>query len=183
VPAGIRHRYECGIDPLGEGWSQSQIRYAFLFVIFDVESVFLRTAVCVPEEVAAVGLMDRVGPLPKEAIADALGTVRATVYNRLRKLRESSGSSRLPVVEGSHDFPGVSLVPAEDVALRVGQRPIGTVPAVVILDLGFASDALFVGNGHRLCAASFKCESAAYSRHDDPVIRHGPRIRSPASST
>ena len=33
--------YECGIDPVGEGWSQSQIRYyvfGFLFVIFDVES-------------------------------------------------------------------------------------------------------------------------------------------------
>ena len=36
--------YECGIDPVGEGWSQSQVRYSiygFLFVIFDVESVFL----------------------------------------------------------------------------------------------------------------------------------------------
>ncbi len=36
--------YECGIDPVGENWSQSQIRYyvfGFLFVIFDVESVFL----------------------------------------------------------------------------------------------------------------------------------------------
>jgi NADH-quinone oxidoreductase subunit A len=36
--------YECGIDPVGGGWSQTQIRYyiyAFLFVIFDVESVFL----------------------------------------------------------------------------------------------------------------------------------------------
>ena len=36
--------YECGMDPVGEGWSQSQIRYyiyAFLFVVFDVESVFL----------------------------------------------------------------------------------------------------------------------------------------------
>jgi len=36
--------YECGVDPVGEGWSQSQIRYyifAFLFVIFDVEAVFL----------------------------------------------------------------------------------------------------------------------------------------------
>lgn len=36
--------YECGIDPVGVGWSQTQIRYyvyAFLFVIFDVESVFL----------------------------------------------------------------------------------------------------------------------------------------------
>ncbi|HVE63082.1 MAG TPA: NADH-quinone oxidoreductase subunit A [Mycobacteriales bacterium] len=36
--------YECGIDPVGIGWSQTQIRYyvfAFLFVIFDIESVFL----------------------------------------------------------------------------------------------------------------------------------------------
>src|SRR6266496_2411380 len=36
--------YECGIDPVGTGWSQTQVRYflyAFLFVIFDVESVFL----------------------------------------------------------------------------------------------------------------------------------------------
>ena len=36
--------YECGIDPVGQGWSQSQVRYyvyGFLFVIFDVESVFL----------------------------------------------------------------------------------------------------------------------------------------------
>ncbi|MFL5798710.1 MAG: NADH-quinone oxidoreductase subunit A [Actinomycetota bacterium] len=43
VPAKLT-TYECGMDPVGEGWSQSQIRYyiyAFLFVIFDVESVFL----------------------------------------------------------------------------------------------------------------------------------------------
>ncbi|MBV1894220.1 MAG: NADH-quinone oxidoreductase subunit A [Ilumatobacteraceae bacterium] len=36
--------YESGVDPLGSGWSQSQIRYyvfALLFVIFDVEAVFL----------------------------------------------------------------------------------------------------------------------------------------------
>ena len=41
---GKRKTYECGIDPVGEGWSQSQVRYyvyGFLFVIFDVESVFL----------------------------------------------------------------------------------------------------------------------------------------------
>ena len=41
---GKRTTYECGIDPVGENWSQSQIRYyvyGFLFVIFDVESVFL----------------------------------------------------------------------------------------------------------------------------------------------
>ncbi|MFN2557176.1 MAG: NADH-quinone oxidoreductase subunit A [Nitriliruptorales bacterium] len=36
--------YECGVEPAGSGWSQMNIRYyvfAFLFVIFDVESVFL----------------------------------------------------------------------------------------------------------------------------------------------
>ncbi len=36
--------YESGVDPIGTGWSQSQIRYYFfalLFVIFDVEAVFL----------------------------------------------------------------------------------------------------------------------------------------------
>ncbi|MGH9188560.1 MAG: NADH-quinone oxidoreductase subunit A [Acidimicrobiales bacterium] len=36
--------YECGVDPVGSGWSQSQIRYyifALLFVMFDVEAVFI----------------------------------------------------------------------------------------------------------------------------------------------
>jgi NADH-quinone oxidoreductase subunit A len=36
--------YESGVDPVAFGWSQSQIRYyvfALLFVIFDVEAVFL----------------------------------------------------------------------------------------------------------------------------------------------
>jgi NADH-quinone oxidoreductase subunit A len=36
--------YESGVDPVGSGWSQSQIRYyvyALLFVLFDVEAVFM----------------------------------------------------------------------------------------------------------------------------------------------
>ena len=36
--------YESGVDPVGNGWSQSQIRYyvfALLFVMFDVEAVFI----------------------------------------------------------------------------------------------------------------------------------------------
>lgn len=36
--------YESGVDPVGEGWSQAEIRYyifALLFVVFDVEAVFL----------------------------------------------------------------------------------------------------------------------------------------------
>ncbi len=36
--------YECGVDSVGTGWAQMNIRYyvfAFLFVIFDVEAIFL----------------------------------------------------------------------------------------------------------------------------------------------
>jgi len=36
--------YECGVEALGTDWSQLNIRYyifAFLFVIFDIEAVFL----------------------------------------------------------------------------------------------------------------------------------------------
>src|SRR5687768_12206666 len=36
--------YESGVDPVSMGWSQSQIRYyvfALLFVMFDVEAVFI----------------------------------------------------------------------------------------------------------------------------------------------
>jgi NADH-quinone oxidoreductase subunit A len=36
--------YESGVDAVGSGWSQSQIRYyvyALLFVMFDVEAVFM----------------------------------------------------------------------------------------------------------------------------------------------
>jgi NADH-quinone oxidoreductase subunit A len=36
--------YECGVDPVGEGWAQHHVRYyvfAFLYVIFAVDAVFL----------------------------------------------------------------------------------------------------------------------------------------------
>jgi NADH-quinone oxidoreductase subunit A len=36
--------YECGVDPVGEGWAQSYIRYyvfAYLYVIFAVDAVYL----------------------------------------------------------------------------------------------------------------------------------------------
>ena len=36
--------YECGIDAVGEVWKQPNVRYyifAFLFVVFDVEALFL----------------------------------------------------------------------------------------------------------------------------------------------
>jgi len=43
-PAGKRATYECGLDPVGTDWAQMQIRYyvyAYLYVLFAVESVFL----------------------------------------------------------------------------------------------------------------------------------------------
>ena len=43
-PPGKFLTYESGVDPVGSGWAQVQIRYylyAFLYVLFAVESVFL----------------------------------------------------------------------------------------------------------------------------------------------
>jgi len=36
--------YECGVDPVGEGWAQSHVRYyvfSYLYVIFAVDAIFL----------------------------------------------------------------------------------------------------------------------------------------------
>ena len=52
--------YESGVDPVGLGWSQSQIRYyvfALLFVIFDVEAVFLFPWAASLERYGAFGLI------------------------------------------------------------------------------------------------------------------------------
>jgi len=41
---GKLENYESGVEPVGSSWSQSQIRYyiyALLFVMFDVEAVFI----------------------------------------------------------------------------------------------------------------------------------------------
>lgn len=46
--------YECGVDPIGTGWSQTTVRYyifAIMFVIFDVEAVFLFPWAVVFEEI------------------------------------------------------------------------------------------------------------------------------------
>jgi NADH-quinone oxidoreductase subunit A len=52
--------YESGVDPVGTGWSQSQIRYyvfALLFVIFDVEAVFIFPYAASVERYGAFGLI------------------------------------------------------------------------------------------------------------------------------
>lgn len=44
-PGGLKDvPYESGIEPIGSGWNQTHIRYyvfALLFLIFDVEAVFI----------------------------------------------------------------------------------------------------------------------------------------------
>ena len=46
MPADTRSAptYECGLDPVGEGWAQTHVRYyvfAYLYVIFAVDAVYL----------------------------------------------------------------------------------------------------------------------------------------------
>jgi len=53
--------YESGVDPVGHGWSQSQIRYyvfALLFVVFDVEAVFIFPWATQLERYGAFGLSE-----------------------------------------------------------------------------------------------------------------------------
>lgn len=53
--------YESGVDPVGNGWSQSQIRYyvfALLFVIFGVETVFIFPWATQLERYAGFGLIE-----------------------------------------------------------------------------------------------------------------------------
>jgi NADH-quinone oxidoreductase subunit A len=53
--------YESGVNPVGDGWSQSQIRYyvfALLFVVFDVEAVFIFPWATRLEAYAGFGLIE-----------------------------------------------------------------------------------------------------------------------------
>ena len=53
--------YESGVDPVGSGWSQSQIRYyvfALLFVLFDVEAVFIFPWAVRLEALSVFGLVE-----------------------------------------------------------------------------------------------------------------------------
>ncbi|HEX2153629.1 MAG TPA: NADH-quinone oxidoreductase subunit A [Acidimicrobiia bacterium] len=52
--------YECGVDPVGTGWSQTYVRYyifGLLFVLFDVEAVFLFPWALIPEQLGVFGLV------------------------------------------------------------------------------------------------------------------------------
>ncbi len=52
--------YECGVDPVGAGWSQTYVRYyvfGLLFVIFDVEAVFIFPWAIAAERLGMFGLV------------------------------------------------------------------------------------------------------------------------------
>jgi NADH-quinone oxidoreductase subunit A len=53
--------YECGVDPVGSGWSQTYVRYyifGLLFVIFDVEAVFIFPWAIVVDQLGLFGLVE-----------------------------------------------------------------------------------------------------------------------------
>lgn len=55
-----RMTYECGVDPVGSGWSQTYVRYyvfGLLFVVFDVEAVFVFPWAIQAEELGVFGLV------------------------------------------------------------------------------------------------------------------------------
>ena len=55
--------YESGIDPIGHGWAQSNVRYyifALLFVVFDVEAVFLFPWAIVFEDLGTAAFVEMV---------------------------------------------------------------------------------------------------------------------------
>src|SRR6266849_2455228 len=56
--------YESGVDPVGTGWSQSQIRYyvfALLFVMFDVETAFIFPWAVRVKALGTYGLVEATG--------------------------------------------------------------------------------------------------------------------------
>jgi NADH-quinone oxidoreductase subunit A len=58
--AAKKMTYECGVDPVGTGWSQTYIRYyvfGLLFLVFDVEAVFLFPWAIAAEELGMFGLV------------------------------------------------------------------------------------------------------------------------------
>jgi len=62
VPAAEKQlTYESGVDPEGSGWAQSTVRYyvyAFLYVIFAVDAVFLFPWAVVLEQLGWIGAIE-----------------------------------------------------------------------------------------------------------------------------
>ncbi len=61
VTAAGRRTYESGVDPVGQGWAQSQVRYlsyAFLYVVFAVDAVYLFPWALVARELGWTALVE-----------------------------------------------------------------------------------------------------------------------------
>ena len=103
--------YECGIDPVGEGWSQTQVRYflyAFLFVIFDVESVFLFPWAVVFEELGYTAVVEMAVFIGILAVGllyayrkGVLHWVGAESASDRRRIAAPRGFTRVPIRERS----------------------------------------------------------------------------------
>jgi NADH-quinone oxidoreductase subunit A len=55
--------YECGVDPVGEGWAQTQVRYyvyAYLYVVFAVDVMYLFPWATVFAEIGVASLVEMV---------------------------------------------------------------------------------------------------------------------------
>lgn len=56
-----RRTYESGVDPVGAGWAQSQVRYlsfAFLYVIFAVDAIYLFPWALVARDLGVTALVE-----------------------------------------------------------------------------------------------------------------------------
>lgn len=58
---GLSSTYECGMPPVGDSWIQFNVRYyliALLFVIFDVEAIFLFPWAVVFRELGVIAFLE-----------------------------------------------------------------------------------------------------------------------------
>ena len=145
--------YECGVDPVGTGWAQVHVRYyvyAYLYVIFAVDAVFL---------------------FPWATVFEQSGWVTVGRDGRVR--RHPGGRARLRLAQGGADVDvtdrhASSTCHAEPVDLpmpRVGAlQKLAPEPARYVLNWGRKYSLWVFNFGLACCAIEFIATSMA--RHD-----------------
>ncbi len=97
--------YECGEPAIGSTWIRYNIRFytiALVYLIFDVEVVFLFPALLVLKEIRALALLE----VLTFVLILALGLVYAWRYGNLEWIRTSTG---VPGEEGATEVREISL--------------------------------------------------------------------------